>query len=352
MFVIENFELRDLCESFVDFWDGIRFRVPGQFEQHEPAFRAIEVNDRYGLQHAIREGTLINAQNSDGETLLACAARYGRPAIIASLLKVGADVAAVDSRGRTALVHAACDRHSVQCMQLLLEAGADPDTRLEDGSTLLMTLMKRYHFARPRHLLLDFGCEIEATNELGETPLSCCAWIDVGNDDETIDRVIGKGPAQGPAIEIWRRIMFAESPCEFRRLAEYRAEDVAPESQRSSRKRIDGWKKDHYVERLCDILARLRRVDILEEFAKSANAVHTIQHLAFLAPEAVETSRMLTRLVTSSRDSIVRETAARNLKRLKPSSEILAVLHRALKDPDVNVRDAAQSTLIQLDEPR
>ncbi len=64
------------------------------------------------------------------------AAQFGRTETVAVLLKHGADVAARDGEGRTAL-HVAVERHHTEAAKLLIDHGADLNARDEQGRTPL-----------------------------------------------------------------------------------------------------------------------------------------------------------------------------------------------------------------------
>ncbi|KAI5291721.1 hypothetical protein KEM54_001253 [Ascosphaera aggregata] len=78
----------------------------------------------------IENGANVNFQSSRSlQTPLLIAAKDGRPDIVSSLLKGGADVAALDKKGRTPLILATKSANQ-QTIRLLLDAGAPVD----DGS--------------------------------------------------------------------------------------------------------------------------------------------------------------------------------------------------------------------------
>ena len=82
-------------------------------------------------------GADLAATDDEGTTALMCAAENGHTATAALLLDRGADIAATDSGGDTALHHAAQFGHT-PCVALLLDRSADVNSTLHDGRTALM----------------------------------------------------------------------------------------------------------------------------------------------------------------------------------------------------------------------
>ncbi|HLG14580.1 MAG TPA: ankyrin repeat domain-containing protein [Blastocatellia bacterium] len=82
---------------------------------------------------------LIHARDNDGSTALHCATWKGHHAIVALLVRAGADVNAQNSNGHwgTTPLHAAAHANEAAIAQLLLEHGADVDARDMNGKTPL-----------------------------------------------------------------------------------------------------------------------------------------------------------------------------------------------------------------------
>jgi hypothetical protein len=79
-----------------------------------------------------------NARGDSGETALMHAANSGNDAGVELLLKSGASIALVDDKGQTALHWATQGPFASKCVALLLDHGADPNSRTPDGVTPLM----------------------------------------------------------------------------------------------------------------------------------------------------------------------------------------------------------------------
>lgn len=122
----------------------------------------------------LQYGVDINAKDNVGNTPLHYAINAN---IMRLLLDVGADVHAVNNSGETPLI-AATRRNADAAIQLLLEAGADPNGRDHEENTAL-------HFAAQVEegqtlipILMKAGADINARNANGTTPLMFCAAED------------------------------------------------------------------------------------------------------------------------------------------------------------------------------
>ncbi|PSN53791.1 hypothetical protein C0J52_06217 [Blattella germanica] len=143
----------------------------------------------------------VNCRNNAGETPLFSAAMSSAD-VLELLLKHGADLAACDRRGDTA-VHCAASFNGVEQLKVLLNNGVNVNSRSAKGVTPLMEAARNGHFQTLELLikqgadineenhkgnialcsaifsdsvetvacLLDFGLDINHTNKNGETPL-------------------------------------------------------------------------------------------------------------------------------------------------------------------------------------
>lgn len=167
----------------------------------------------------------------DDETPLQAAASAGQLATTEALLEAGASVDAVDPWGRTALMwavgygarpaepelglpvvrllleHGADASHaangleldtpllaaakagSEEAVRLLLEAGADVNTKNRYQETAL-TLAAAEGHTQVVSVLLDWGAEVNLVNEFGDTPLLDAAW---GEHEDTLRLLLAKG---------------------------------------------------------------------------------------------------------------------------------------------------------------
>lgn len=100
--------------------------------------------------------------------MIACSA--GRQEIAGQLIKCGADVNWTNENGSTCLLYAA-SRNRLQIADLLLASGADVNRRDKLGSTALHRAASRGHGEMVQLLLRAKGVEVDAYDNLKNTPL-------------------------------------------------------------------------------------------------------------------------------------------------------------------------------------
>lgn len=110
-----------------------------------------------------------NQQNNAGSSGLHIASRYGYAAVVRLLLDNGADVESKGPYGKTALYKAATYGHE-DVARLLLEHGADVESKDHDRTTALHRAAGNGHVAVAR-VLLEHGAQIEAKGNYGKTAL-------------------------------------------------------------------------------------------------------------------------------------------------------------------------------------
>jgi len=95
------------------------------------------------------------------------------------LLEAGAKVnAQIDSLGGSGLtpLHVACNRlDNSGVIQVLLQAGADPNLRSHDGTTALFGAIRFQQEPALLQTLLEAGADVNASCDNGETPLMYAA---------------------------------------------------------------------------------------------------------------------------------------------------------------------------------
>lgn len=131
----------------------------------------------------IEVGVSLNQSHVDGYTALMAAAQNGNLRIAELLLSAGAAVDVVDRNGQTALMFS-CRRDCFDLTKLLLEAGADVNKKVSvdsshfPGFTALHFCAIRTPFASSdiSDLLIQNGAEVDAKDDLGETPLMKAAY--------------------------------------------------------------------------------------------------------------------------------------------------------------------------------
>ena len=119
------------------------------------------------LQHEAR----VDVRGPGDRPPLISAAIRGEAGIVRLLLQHRADPHAQPGRHRwTALLHAASHGGCAECVRLLLEAGAELDTRGLGGVGAL-NVAAYYGRLEVVQLLLDRGVAVDTRNDRGETPL-------------------------------------------------------------------------------------------------------------------------------------------------------------------------------------
>ena len=118
----------------------------------------------------VKGGADVMARAPDGQTPLHAAAQWGPAAGVQVLLDNGAQVDAVDSEGRTPLQVVDMSEAPAKTA-LLLKAGADIHARDAQGATPLHAAAGRGRSQEAAKALLDAGADVNATDKEGRTPL-------------------------------------------------------------------------------------------------------------------------------------------------------------------------------------
>ena len=101
------------------------------------------------------------------------------------------DVDAADEQGQTAL-HFAADRGSIDCLCLLIAAGANVNAADSDGIGVLQTALSAGLDVESVRLLLEGGANPDACDVDGDTPRN---WVSEEGDKEMVD-LLGSFPAR------------------------------------------------------------------------------------------------------------------------------------------------------------
>jgi ankyrin repeat protein len=132
---------------------------------------------------------------------------------LADTLKAGADPNAADGRGTPALVIAVSNKDAAG-VQLLLDAGADPNTRYTDTARNLRNA-SAVQFAASNgsvetlRLMLKAGADLNAADATGLTPLMAAAYM---GHTEVVDALLKAGAAlEGRDQEGYTPLIFASN---------------------------------------------------------------------------------------------------------------------------------------------
>src|SRR5437667_6171488 len=103
-----------------------------------PLIDAIKKADVKAVTALLKQSINVNAQSPDGTTALHWAVNEDNLDIAKALITAGANVKVANDYGMTPLT-LACINGSPAMVDVLLKAGADPNTVFSEGETALMT---------------------------------------------------------------------------------------------------------------------------------------------------------------------------------------------------------------------
>jgi ankyrin repeat protein len=101
-------------------------------------FEAIEQGQINAVAEYIRLGGDLNATDEDGDTLLEAAAAYGKVEVVCSLLAAGADPNCDGDYESNSALAMALENGHWEVFKILVAAGANVNIRLDGGMTPLM----------------------------------------------------------------------------------------------------------------------------------------------------------------------------------------------------------------------
>uniref|UniRef100_A0A8C7A0P3 Ankyrin repeat and SOCS box containing 10 n=1 Tax=Nothoprocta perdicaria TaxID=30464 RepID=A0A8C7A0P3_NOTPE len=140
------------------------------------------------LHYLLLRGASVNFAPG-GKTALHEACAAASTDCVRLLLSFGADPEAVSEDGCKPL-HFCKSPDSIQCVQQLLQHGANVNSRTEEEDNTALHVAAQHGLAEHVRLLLRHGAELEAKNEEGQTPLNAaCAQPHQPQDMERYYRV-------------------------------------------------------------------------------------------------------------------------------------------------------------------
>lgn len=144
--------------------------------------------DIENIKILLRHGANPNIAPAKGDNPLQSAARAKSRNCVQLLLDAGADV---DFQGvvRMTALHIAATNGAVDVAELLLVHGADVDGKSQLGSTPLMFACVHGHY-RVTESLIEHGANIHQQYPRGETVLHAACW---GNNPDTVQILLRKG---------------------------------------------------------------------------------------------------------------------------------------------------------------
>ena len=151
-------------------YGGATKATPPSVSLHEAAFQG---NLEAIQQHIEADSDLNEKDPVSGASPLIIAAVFGQIEVVRALIKAGADVNSRNNEGSTPLITAAVFGQ-IEVARALIEAGADVNSRNNEGSTPLHTAA---FFCRTEivEALLDNGADKNARNNAGRTALESVA---------------------------------------------------------------------------------------------------------------------------------------------------------------------------------
>jgi ankyrin repeat protein len=134
---------------------------------------AARSGDAEWVQALVRQRTVLDAPDNDGETPLHAGVRSGSTAVVGLLLAQGADPNRAAGYGVTPLMLASTVSRT-EIAAALLQAGAKPNERDLFGKSALFDALMRGNTVLT-HLLLDHGADPGLADDAGNTPLHVAA---------------------------------------------------------------------------------------------------------------------------------------------------------------------------------
>lgn len=155
---------------FICIWGGATKAIPPSVSLHEAAMQG----DLEAVRQHIKVGSDLNERDPmSGATPLIIATVFGQIEVLKALIEAGADVNSRNNEGSTSLITAAVF-NQIGVSKVLIEAGADVNAINNEGSTPLITaaFLCRTEIVEA---LLNNGADKNARNNTGRTALDSVA---------------------------------------------------------------------------------------------------------------------------------------------------------------------------------
>ena len=126
------------------------------------------------LEDELRENPKATRdKDAQGRTALDWATGRGQLDDMRLLLAYGSDPNSMDTNGRTTVLHAV-DSHNYEALEIILEAGANPDPQVSKGISRSSPLVSASFggLAEMTRLLLYYGADINSCNPEGRNALT------------------------------------------------------------------------------------------------------------------------------------------------------------------------------------
>ena len=158
--------------------------------KNKQLIEAVKRNEFQVVESLLADGADVNAIDNKGRKALGWAAYKGHTEIVKLLLENGADVNAETNEGTTALMLAAEKSH-LEIAKLLLARNADINAKtIDNGQTALMTAAAESGHAAVIEFLLENGADVNAKNNKGATALLVATCT---GDIEAVNILLKKG---------------------------------------------------------------------------------------------------------------------------------------------------------------
>ena len=170
-----------LMNSNLNIWDKVTLRMwqhlfdEGFSHGTPPCINGLNVVDKdsHKMNFTNSQSEVSSKPRTD-RTPLSWAAQQGDRENIKTLLADGSDPNSADSFHWTPL-HMSCYAMDLECIRMLVEAKADVNAKTRDDATVLYLVTERADRPDILHMLLEYGAEVDSRTHIGWTSLHMAA---------------------------------------------------------------------------------------------------------------------------------------------------------------------------------